>query len=43
MKTCLVTIDRLRYTGLFRSSVMAVLDAMCRYPDARAISVRVVP
>jgi hypothetical protein len=43
MKTCLVTIGCLRYTGLFRSSAMAVLDAMCRYPHARAISVRVMP
>lgn len=43
MKTCLITIGALRYTGLFRSSVMAVLDAMGRYPDARAISVRVMP
>jgi len=43
MKTCLVTIGCLRCTGLFRSSAMAVLDAMYRYPDARAISVRVMP
>lgn len=43
MQTCLITIGTMRYTGLFRSSVMAVLDAMRRYPEARAISVRVVP
>ncbi|WP_281171924.1 hypothetical protein [Comamonas composti] len=43
MKTCLITIGPLRYVGLFRSSTMAVLDAMYRYPEARAISVRVMP
>ena len=40
MIACTITIGALSYSGLFKSTSAAVIDALKRYPDARCISVR---
>lgn len=40
MIACTITVAGLRYSGLFRSTCAAVIDAMARYPHATGISVR---
>jgi len=43
MIRCRITCDRASYTGLFSSTVAAVMDAMDRFPAATRISVRAIP
>lgn len=38
---CIITAGGLRYTGIFASTVDAVLDAMERFPGVGRISVEV--
>lgn len=38
---CIITAGAQRYTGIFKSTMDAVLDAMERFPGAGRISVRV--
>jgi len=42
MITCTVKVAGRVYTGLFRSTAAAALDALERFPEARGISVRAV-
>lgn len=40
---CIITAGGLRYTGIYPSTMDAVIDAMERFPGVGRISVRAVP
>ncbi|UYL85465.1 hypothetical protein [Paracidovorax cattleyae] len=43
MIACTVKVAGQTYTGVFLSTAAAVIDAMQRFPSARAVSVRAAP
>lgn len=43
MITCTIKVAGLTYTGMFRSTAAALIDALQRFPEARGASARATP